>query len=333
MSAASNDTLTMPTQGDIESAYAWWRLLTSVLLMTIAGVGMYAVMVVLPTIQLEFGVDRGAAALPFTVIMLGFGFGGVFMGRLSDRYGITVPLTVAACALCLGFALAGRSTTLGQFTAVHGVLIGFFGISATFAPLLADISHWFVRRRGLAVAICACGNYLAGAIWPPIIQHFLETVGWRQTFTGIGIFCVVTMLPLALVLRRRLAHFEESVDAAGQAGTRRSLGLSPPQLTALLFIAGLGCCVAMSMPQVHLVALCSDLGFGAARGAEMLSLMLGLGVISRLVFGLISDRIGGLRTLLLGSTMQGIALLLFLPANGLVSLYLVSGLFGLFQGG
>ena len=98
-------------------------------------------------------------------------------------------------------------------------------------------------------------------------------------------------------------------------------------------MAGVACCVAMAMPQVHIVAYCGDLGYGAARGAAMLSLMLACGIVSRLVSGVICDRIGGLRTLLLGSVLQGLALLLFLPFDGLASLYVISALFGLFQGG
>lgn len=319
---------------DVESVYAWWRLTVSLALMTIAGSGMYVVMVVLPTIQAEFGVDRAGASLPFTLIMVGFGFGGVLMGWLMDRYGIFVPIVIATCSLALGFLLASRATTLLEFALVHGVLIGLLGCSATFAPLLADISHWFRRRRGIAVAICACGNYLAGAVWPPVVQHFQTTAGWRATYLGLALFCLVTMLPLSLLLRRRLRTPPPVADAAPlHRDTRAILGLSPTALTALLFVAGISCCVAMSMPQVHLVALCGDLGFGPARGAEMLSLMLGLGVFSRLGSGLIADRIGGLPTLLIGATLQGLALCLFLPADGLVSLYLVSALFGLFQGG
>jgi predicted MFS family arabinose efflux permease len=181
------------------------------------------------------------------------------------------------------------------------------------------------------------GNYLAGAVWPPVIQHFVESHGWRQTYMSIGVFCLVVMLPLALVLRRRPPELPAPVAAASQPGlsvnTERPLGLSPGTLQALLCVAGVSCCVAMSMPQVHIVAYCTDLGFGAARGAEMLSVMLGMGIASRLISGWISDRIGGLRTLLLGSVLQGVALLMFLPFDGLVPLYLISGLFGLFQGG
>ncbi len=327
--------ITTTTSADlIESRYAWVRLYASLLLMTVAGCSMYAVMVVLPTIQQEFGVDRAGASLPFTWIMIGFGFGGVLMGRLMDRYGIIVPIVIASFSLCAGFVLASRATSLLEFAVANGILVGMLGSSATFAPLLADISHWFARRRGIAVAICACGNYLAGAIWPPVVQHFQSTQGWRVTYAGLGVVCLVTMLPLALVLRRRLPAQPPPTAAARQAAAAlRPLGLSPVFLTSLLFVAGISCCVAMSMPQVHMVALCSDRGFGPARGAEMLSLMLGLGIISRLASGFVADRIGGVRTLLVAAAMQGIALTMFLPADGLVSLYLVSGLFGLFQGG
>jgi MFS family permease len=217
----------------------------------------------------------------------------------------------------------------------QGLLVGLLGTSATFAPLVADTSRWFDRRRGIALAICMSGNYTAGAFWPPVMQHFIDAVGWRQTYIGMGVFCMAAMVPLAFALRRRPPLLPPAAAAVAGTGPspQRPLGLPPNLLLALLCVAGVSCCVAMSMPQVHIVAYCGDLGFGAARGAEMLSLMLGMGVVSRLVSGWISDRIGGLRTLLLGSLLQGMALLLFLPADGLVSLYVVAGLFGLFQGG
>ena len=319
-----------------ESAYAWMRLLVSLVLMTIGGVGMYSVTVVLPRIQTEFAVARGDASLPYTLTMVGFGLGGILMGKLSDRFGVMVPVLIGTVGLGAGFVTAGYAANLWMFSLVQGIIIGLLGTSATFSPLVADTSMWFTRKRGIALAICMSGNYLAGAVWPPVIQHFVQTVGWRQTYVGIGIFCVVTMLPLALFLRRRPPVPVAGVVAAVSRHSRvsdRPLGLSPATLQVLLCIAGVSCCVAMSMPQVHIVAYCGDLGFGAARGAEMLSLMLAMGVASRLVSGWISDHIGGLRTLLLGSVLQGIALLLFLPFDGLVPLYVVSGLFGLFQGG
>jgi MFS family permease len=213
------------------------------------------------------------------------------------------------------------------------VLLGACGSAATFAPLVADTSLWFVKRRGIAVAVCASGNYAAGAIWPPIVQHFVETVGWRSTYIGLGIFCALTMPLLAMGLRARPPAALAPSSATRAAISNRPFGLSLNQAQTLLCIAGVACCVAMSMPQVHIVAYCGDLGYGAARGAEMLSLMLACGIVSRLISGAICDRIGGLRTLMLGSVLQGLALLLFIPFDGLVSLYIISALFGLFQGG
>jgi len=333
------------TARDIESPYAWTRLLVSLMLMTIGGSGMYTVAVVLPRIQAEFAVARGDASLPYTLAMIGFGLGGVMMGRLADRFGVMVPVMLGAVFLGTGFIVAGVSGSLWQFSLAQGVLMGFLGCSATFAPLVADTSQWFSRRRGLAIAICMSGNYLAGAVWSPIVQHFVDSEGWRHTYMGMGMFCLVTMLPLAwLVLRRRPplhalhtaapeALSAQTIEHPLHAESARPLGFSPATLQALLCVAGVACCVAMSMPQVHIVAYCGDLGFGAARGAEMLSLMLAAGIVSRLISGWIADHIGGLRTLLLGSVLQGVALLAFLFTSGITSLYLVSAMFGLFQGG
>ena len=327
----------------VESAYAWARLMASLALMTIGGVGMYGASVVLPAVQAEFGAARADASFPYTITLVGFGIGGVLMGRLADRLGVMVVALVGALALGAGLAAAGASGSLWQFSLAHGLLIGLLGVSATFAPLVADTSLWFTRRRGIAVAICMSGNYLAGAVWPPVMQHFIDAVGWRQTYFGLGLFCVLTMLPLALVLRRRApvgvaeaaasGPAPKSARFLGRSDPNRPLGLSPLGLQMLLCVAGVSCCVAMSMPQVHIVAYCTDLGFGAARGAQMLSLMMAAGIASRLLSGWVSDHIGGLRTLMLGSVLQGVALLLFLPFDGLVPLYVVSGLFGLFQGG
>jgi len=324
----------LTARSEAESGYAWARLAASLALMTIGGAGMYIVTVALPPVQAEFGVARSEASLPYTLTMIGFGLGGILMGRLADRFGIVVPVLVGTFCLGGGFIAASHAGSLWQFALAQGLLIGFLGCSATFAPLVADTSLWFNRRRGIAVAICASGNYLGGTVWPPVVQSFFDVWGWRQTYFGVGVFCIAAMLPLTLMFRRKPPGLAASPAGAAPGGSApRSLRLPAPLLLGLLCTAGVACCVAMSMPQVHIVAYCGDLGFAAARGAEMLSLMLGFGIVSRLVFGWISDRVGGLRTLLLGSTLQGVALALFLPAEGLTSLYVASALFGLFQGG
>ncbi len=318
-----------------DSRYAMGRLFIALLLMTLGSSGMYVIAVILPAVQAEFGVARADASLPYTALMIGFGIGGVLMGRLADRFGVMWPLLIGAASLGSGYVLCGLAGGIGSFTLVHGVLIGLLGSSASFAPLVADTSLWFVKRRGIAVAVCASGNYLAGALWPPVVQHFVESAGWRATYIGLGVFCGVGMALLALFMRPRPPAAVVALPRAGAAPvvSDRPFGLSLNRAQALLCLAGVSCCVAMAMPQVHIVAYCGDLGYGAARGAEMLSLMLACGIVSRLVSGAICDRIGGVRTLLLGSVLQGLALLLFLPFDGLVSLYMISALFGLFQGG
>ena len=318
----------------VDSPQSWMRLAVAVAISTIGGVGMWSVVVVLPAVQSEFGVARAAASLPYTLTMLGFGAAGIVLGRWSDRFGIMRPVIAASAALGAGYLLSGYATTLTQFALAQGLLIG-AGSSVTFGPLLAHVSMWFARRRGIAVAVVASGNYFAGAVWPPIVQHFTEVAGWRSAYAGIGVFVLAAMLPLALLLRRPPpAHHATAAGARTRtSGTPGSLGLSPGALQSLLVVAGFACCVAMAMPQVHIVAMCADLGYGPARGAQMLSVMLACGIVSRITFGHISDRVGGLRTLLLASGLQGVALVLFLPFDGLVSLFLISALFGLFQGG
>ena len=346
----------------IDSPQAAWRLLTTLGLVVLGNSSMYVVSVVLPAVQAEFGVGRADASLPYTLMMVCLGLGGIWTGRMADRHGLMPVLCVGAVAVCGGFVWAGLSGSIWGFGLAHG-LMGLIGSSATFAPLMADTALWWNRRRGIAVAICASGNYIAGALWPPIVQHGIEAIGWRQTYVLMGLVCGVGMLLLALRMRQRapLVLLDVAVSAvpassspsAGGAALgatastatasaplvplaldrSRPFGLRPVHAQLLLCVAGVACCVAMAMPQVHIVAYCTDLGFGAARGAEMLSLMLACGIVSRLVSGVICDRIGGVRTLLLGSALQGVGLMLFLPFDGLVPLYVISAMFGLFQGG
>jgi MFS family permease len=243
-----------------------------------------------------------------------------------------LPLAFGSVALAIGFAAAALSASYWQFVFAQALLIGMLGSSGTFGPLVADVSHWFVRQRGIAVAIVASGNYVAGTVWPSMLQYGIETIGWRQTYLIIGVICVATMVPLSLLLRARPV-LDDHPDSAVAASASGRMPVSPAALLAILVVAALACCIAMSMPQVHIIAYCADLGYGTGRGAEMLSLILGFGVVSRLVSGLIADRIGGLGTLILGSSLQCMALIFYLPFDGLMSLYIVSTLFGLAQGG
>ena len=314
-----------------DSSYSWIRLGISLALALVGNVGMWAVVVVLPDMQLEFGIDRASASLPYVATMVGFALGNLTLGRAVDRWGITPVLAAAAVALAMGFALAAMSRSVLLVSVVH-VLLG-VGASASFGPLIADVSQWFMRRRGIAVAVAASGNYLSGTVWPPVIVAITADYGWRESYMFLALLVIAIVLPGSLLLRRRIDAFSTERATRDAAARAQITGLSPRALQTLLAIAGVGCCVAMSMPQVHIVALCIDRGFGAVAGAEMLSLMLAGGVVSRLAFGVLADRMGGLKTLLLGGVLQCLALCLFLIDGGLTSLYVVSLIFGLSQGG
>ena len=321
------------TPGAAPSIYPLVRLITSLVLVTMGGAAMYAVIVVLKPVSFEFDVGRGVASLPYMMFMVTGGVGGVVMGRLADRFGVMMPALIGCVGLPAGMAGAAFAEEFWQFCVSLGVLSGLLGTSALFAPMAADISHWFTRRRGLAVAIVITGTYLAGALWPPIVQASLDARGWRETFVAIAILMACVMLPLVALLYRKPAALIEAQAARTAPGAGRPLGVAPGTLQCLICAAGLGCCIAMAAPQVHIVAHVTDLGYAAQHGAAMLSLMLGTGIVSRIGSGFISDRIGGLRTLLLGSVLQAVTLMAFLGADTLTLLYVVSAVFGLSQGG
>ncbi|MCR9138328.1 MAG: MFS transporter [Alphaproteobacteria bacterium] len=321
----------MKNPDNLDSAYSWARLVVTLLIATVGSAGMWSIIVIMPSVQAEFGVDRADASLPYTLTMIGFAAGNLVIGRAVDRYGVCLSLVGATACIVVGFLLSATSPSIYVMSA-YQLLVG-FGAAASFGPLMADISHWFLRRRGIAVAITACGNYLSGVIWPILLTTVLGDPGWRTIYLVLAVISLCTMVPLALLLRRRVSAAATKIAGDLADANVRAVHFSPRLLQILLVIAGIGCCVAMSMPQVHIVSLCVDLGYGPAAGAEMLSMMLLGGVVSRLVSGVIADRLGGVMTLLIGSGLQCIALFLYLPYDGLASLYIVSVVFGLSQGG
>jgi MFS family permease len=310
------------------------RLVSAMVLMTLGGSAMYASILVLGPAATEFGTGRGAASLPYALFMVGFGIGGVVLGRMADKIGILIPALAGCFLLPAGLLVASQADSIVVFCLALGGLCGLLGASFTFAPMVADVSHWFHGRRGLAVGLAISGNYIAGAIWPPILQHYFDLQGWRQTFIDLAWFDLVCMLPITFMLWRRPPAHDESRDHAQAPHlSQRPMGFSRTQLQCIVCFAGIGCCVAMAMPQVHIVPYVIDLGFSAQQGAQMLALMLGFGVISRVASGWLSDRIGGLRTLLLGGTLQGLVLVWFMFSDTLPMLYAASIAFGLSQGG
>jgi len=321
----------MNTTSVHDSRYSWLRLIVTLAIAMVANVGMWAVIVIMPAVEAEYGAGRAEASLPYTLTMIGFALGNLLIGKVTDRFGVTLALNGAAVGIAAGFLLATLAPSMLTLSGAHLVLG--LGAAVGFGPLIADISHWFLKRRGIAVALVASGNYLSGAIWPTLLAGMLADGGWRQVYMTLALVTLAVLVPLSLLLRRRVPVEAHGLAEAAMSQNARSAGISPRALQYLLGLAGIGCCVAMSMPQVHTVAYCVGLGYGPAVGAEMLSLMLLGGVVSRVISGMLADRLGGVITLLIGSVLQCIALILYLPYDGMVSLYMISIVFGLSQGG
>jgi MFS family permease len=212
----------------------------------------------------------------------------------------------------------------------HGLFIGLLGNAGLNAPLYVYVSRWFDRRRGSALALISSGGYLAGFVWPVAFERGIAFFGWRWTMLAYALIQLVIILPLAaLYLRSPPETAAIGGDLRTEGSSRTVFGLRPNVVFALLSLAGFLCCVTMSMPQGHLVALCTDYGISASLGAMMLSVLLGAGIISRQIWGFIADRVGGLLTALMSSTLQALAMVGFIYTQNEVGLFTVSVAFGL----
>ncbi len=313
-----------------DSTRSWFRVFLLFILAVIGTVGMWSVVVFIPEIENEFKVDRGTSSLLYAATMIGFGFGTVIIGKIFDKHGIKKPIVIASISLIISYYLYSISIYFWNLLFLQAFMG--FAAAAFFGPAMADITNFFNNRRGLALSIVASANYVAGASWPLVISFALNFVDWRTTHFWISIFCLVSMLPILGFLKnyKNIQNEEANIMSSKD---EPSIKLSNNQLQIILMFAGVCCCVAMSMPQVHMVALCVDNGFGLQVGTEILAVMLYSGMISRIVFGFLSDKIGPLPTILLGSFLQMVSLVFFLPFNSQLSLYMVSLMFGLSQGG
>jgi MFS family permease len=313
----------------IETRTSWVVASFSVALLALSFGAMWITVVGLKSIAADLGGVRSAPSLAASLAWLGTSVGGVLMGRIADWYGIRWTVIIGAVSICIGLFIS----TLGepwQLYVGHGVFIGLLGNAGLNAPLYVYVSRWFDRRRGSALALISSGGYVAGTIWPPIFERAITHYGWRATMIGYGLFAVAVMVPLALIVLRpppEAPHF--SGGTADHGAAPKVFGWPPNVVFALLAFASFLCCVTMSMPQAHLVALCSDLGISAQRGAAMLSLVLGMGFVCRQLWGAISDRIGGLLTLLAGSALQAAAMTGFVLTQDEAGLFAVSAAFGL----
>ena len=302
----------------------------------------FVVVVGLKPIAQDFGWPRSVPSLAFSLQFIGSGLGGMTMGHLFDRIGMGKPALLGSLSIGAGAICASQITAAWQLHLIYGVLIGFIGIGSLLAPLMANISNWYENRRGMAVGIVASGQTLAGIVWPPVFGYAQDTIGWRDAFFWFGVFALAVMVPLCLIVRAQppaLSEFKQASEAPMAPATRRGgvgmrSSVSPTMLKIGLCVAIVCCCVAMSMPIAHVVSYVTDIGHDVGNAVEILSMLLLAAFISRAVLvGVLSERFGGLATLLILSGLQAVMLATFSVTEGLIALYVVASLFGLGFGG
>ena len=314
----------------VETPYGWVVVFASLAVHSIALAAPTILFVALKPIAADLDTARAVPSLAYSLLMIGTGIGGIAMGRWMDRYGVMQPVLFGSVMICLGALLASHAEGRWSLFIATGLLMGLLGKAAMIAPLVANVTRWFDRRRGLAVAIITSGQGLAGAVWPPVVQHFNDLVGWRGTFLYFAVFGAATMVPAAFLLRPRPPiAVSDRPPGAVRTDERRVLDLPPHVAQVMLWVAAIGCCTAMSVPIVHLVSHVTDQGYTLEQGARVLSVLFVAAFLSRLGFGVLADRIGPVRTLLIGSVSMAAMLLAFAFSTSYTGLFVAALLFGL----
>ena len=302
----------LQSSSSIETRDSWIVASVALVVMMMAFGAAWITAVALKDIAGEVGGTRSIPALASALAWLGSGAGGIMMSRIADRVG--TRWTVICGGLMIGLGLV--ISTLGSPWPLwigHGLFIGLIGLGGINAPLYIYVSRWFDRRRGSALALISSGSYLAGSLWPPVFERAIAGLGWRQTMLCYAIAEIVVIVPLAAIYFRHPPEVYHPATTSGAGGSQtRLLGLPRNVVFAMMCGAGVLCCIPMAMPQGHLVAFCTDLGISRSMGALMLSVLLGTAFLSRQIWGLISDRIGGLATVLIGSAWQAASMVSFL---------------------
>jgi MFS family permease len=319
----------LQSSSSIETRESWVVASVALFVMMMAFGAAWIIAVALKDIAGELGGTRSIPALASSLAWLGQGAGGILMGRLADKVG--TRWTVLSGALMIGVGLS--ISTIGTPWALwigHGLFMGLIGLGGINAPMYIYVSRWFDRRRGSALALISSGSYLAGALWPPLFERAISGFGWRHTMLCYALIEIVVIVPLAAIYFRHPPEDFHPAAALGGAGHQTQLfGLPRNLVFAMMCVAGILCCIPMAMPQGHLVAFCTDLGISRSIGALMLTVLLGTAFVSRQLWGAISDRIGGLATVLIGSAWQAASLTGFLFTQNETGLFTVAAAFGL----
>ena len=313
----------------VDSAFSWKIAALTLALLSISYGSPLIVIVGMKTMQEQLGTDRSVLALAGALVWVGTGAGGIFMGWLADRIGIRATVAIGACMIAGGLALSSLGTVWALYVG-HGLMVGLFGNAGVYPPLLVYVSRWFSRRRGAAIALISSGQYVAGVTWPALFEYGIDAYGWQAVMLGYAAIVLVCILPGTLFLKAAPIPPAPPRLAPGTVAVRaRVANLHPNVAQALICLAGFLCCIPMSIPSAHIVAFCGDIGIKPTHGAAMLSVMLGSAFLARQLWGAMADRIGGLKTVMVGSACQAVAIACFLTTEDETGLFIVAAAFGM----
>jgi MFS family permease len=316
----------------VDSRTSWKAAWLTLAILSVTYGSPLVIVVGMKTMQAELGTGRSLLALAGALVWVGTGAGGIFMGWLADRIGVRATVAIGATMIAGGLALSSLGTMWALYVG-HGLMIGLVGNGGVYPPLLVYVSRWFERRRGAAIALISSGQYVAGVVWPSIFERGIAAVGWQAVMLGYAGVILVLVLPLTLFLKPPPAPAAIPAGArnspTGPRGAGRVAGLPPNVAQALICVAGFCCCIPMAVPAAHIVAFCGDIGISATHGAAMLSVMLGCAFLARQMWGALADRIGGLRTVMVGSACQAAAIACFLLTQDEAGLFAIAAAFGL----
>ena len=318
----------------LDSRASWRAAWLTLAILSVSYGSPLPIIVGMKTMEAELGTDRSVLALAGALVWVGTGAGGILMGWLADRIGLRRTVTIGACMIAGGLALSSTGTIWALYIG-HGLMVGLFGNGGVYPPLLVYVTRWFERRRGAAIALISSGQYVAGVVWPSLFERAIDGIGWQGTMLAYGAITLALILPLTLMLRPTpQAYVPLSVRPSGTGqtqahGHRRVMGLPPNLAQLLICVAAFCCCIPMSIPSSHVVAMCGDIGIKPTHGAAMLSVMLGAAFLARQAWGSLADRIGGLRTAMTGSVCQAVAISCFLLTQDETGLFFIAAAFGL----
>ncbi len=312
----------------IESRASWKTAWLTLAILSISFGSPLLVVVGMKPIQEQMGIDRSVVALANALIWIGTGSGGILMGRLADRIGVRATVAIGAVMMAAGLALSSTGSIWALYLG-QGLMVGLLGSGGVYPPLLVNVTRWFDRRRGTAIALISSGQYIAGVLWPSVFQRAIAQLGWQTVMLGYGAVVVAFILPASLLLQPAPLAMPARISTTAAGKRHRVAGLSPNMAQALLCLASFCCCVPMAVPSAHLVAFCTDIGIQPTHSAAMLSVMLAAAFLARQLWGALADRVGGLRTILAGSATQALAIAAFLTTQDEVGLFAVAAAFGL----